>query len=432
MKFKMTQYRIGLLCCFLLAPLFLWGQVLVSTDNSYDIGSDSDMEWIDTIVVMEYIEEGDSLSYLFADSADYEWYFFLPDSLPKLLVPLSRNTKASVALSLSGTYQLKTADTSFYFAVLDDSEFQAKLDTVWVDDSGDSCQSLRLRVRSLQRDSAFVFSPKDSTSYLLVEPTTYYQWENVDDSASTSLSQAAPFQDTVYFCSPFSDDFFPDNEMQVQYYMPDTLATVLYEAKAVSLGELFADIVDDDPLTNRLTSSSKTEGSAPLDVTYTITPSSSVDYSDWWVWDITEDQPNSSIYPFQDQITYTFLEYVTNGYRVKVEVGNNFCQATDSTEIKVYESGLEAPNVMVLDGSYGKYKLAYQSIDPETFRATIYDRWGRRLYQWTDPDGGWDGRSSLTDAFVSPGVYYCSVRARGTDGKKHDDLFEITAIQRKK
>ena len=25
------------------------------------------------------------------------------------------------------------------------------------------------------------------------------------------------------------------------------------------------------------------------------------------------------------------------------------------------------------------------------FHAYIFNRWGQKLYDWTDPDGGWDG-----------------------------------------
>ena len=413
-------------------PVFLWAQLTVNTNLSYDVGHAETIVGLDTIVIFEHLDNTTTLTYTFQDSTDVEWYFLLPDSASRSLVRSKQTLSTTVNIDKSGTYQLKTPEASRYFAVVDYSLFQGHLDSVWVDDSGDSCQSLRLCAHMQPYDSIAVYSPNQDRSYALDVPVTYFRWENVQDSTAQAIRQAAPFQDTTYTCYTYAEDFFTSNDLLVKYYNPDTLTTVLYEAKAVSLGTLLAEIVEEDGLINQLKASSVNEGSAPLDVTYTIDPSASVEYSDWWVWDASEDQPNSSIYPFEEQITYTFFNYVPNGYRVKVEVGNQYCTTADSTEIKVYDSALEAPNIMVLSGEYGKYKIAYQSIDPESFRATIYDQWGRRIYQWNDPDGGWDGRSPVTQAYVSPGVYYCAVKARGTDGKKHDNIFEITAIKRKR
>ena len=407
------------------------GQLRIEIDQSYDLGLGLGMEGVDAVVVLEQLEDDVILHYSVSDSVDYQWFYLLPDSIAVEKSRLERDTLLSVRADKEGTYQLKMPDTSLYFAVVDFSKYQVDLDTVWVDDAGDSCQTLRLYAKLKERSPIFVYSSVADSSFVLPSPNTLFKWENVSDAEAIPLEQSAPYQDTLYTCSPYSEDFFADNALAVKYATPDTMSAEVYEAKAVYVGELEASIADEDGLSNKLKNSRVTEGSAPLDVTYTISPSASINYSYWWIWDQDEAQPNGAIYRFEEQVTHSFVKYVPNGYRIKVEVGNDYCIATDSTEVKVYESGLEAPNIMVLSGAYGKYKLAYQSIDPETFRATIYDRWGRRIYQWTDPDGGWDGRSPVTQSFVSPGVYYCAVKARGTDGKKHDDLFEITAIKGK-
>ena len=46
----------------------------------------------------------------------------------------------------------------------------------------------------------------------------------------------------------------------------------------------------------------------------------------------------------------------------------------------------------------------------------IYNRWGQKLYQWTDPYSGWDGRYNGKD--VKEGVYFVWVEAQGADGQK--------------
>ena len=51
------------------------------------------------------------------------------------------------------------------------------------------------------------------------------------------------------------------------------------------------------------------------------------------------------------------------------------------------------------------------------FRAIVFSRWGKKLYEWNDPAGGWDGRSGGSD--VPDGAYYLNIEARGADGKNY-------------
>lgn len=63
-----------------------------------------------------------------------------------------------------------------------------------------------------------------------------------------------------------------------------------------------------------------------------------------------------------------------------------------------------------------RVKDGYQSI--VQFHAAVFDRWGKKLYEWSDPAGGWDGRSGGHD--VPDGAYYLNLQARGADGRKYN------------
>lgn len=53
----------------------------------------------------------------------------------------------------------------------------------------------------------------------------------------------------------------------------------------------------------------------------------------------------------------------------------------------------------------------------EEFHAIIYNRWGQRLYEWSNPaDDGWDG--CYRGKPVKQGTYFVLVKARGTDGQQ--------------
>jgi gliding motility-associated-like protein len=49
------------------------------------------------------------------------------------------------------------------------------------------------------------------------------------------------------------------------------------------------------------------------------------------------------------------------------------------------------------------------------FRGEIYNRWGEKVYEWTQPLGGWDGRST-SGLNLSGGTYYYVITAKGIDG----------------
>ena len=75
------------------------------------------------------------------------------------------------------------------------------------------------------------------------------------------------------------------------------------------------------------------------------------------------------------------------------------------------------PNIFTPNGDgvndVYRAKNGYRSL--VTFKACIFNRWGQKLYEWTDPAGGWDGRFKGQD--VKDGVYFVIVNARGADGR---------------
>ncbi len=103
-----------------------------------------------------------------------------------------------------------------------------------------------------------------------------------------------------------------------------------------------------------------------------------------------------------DTISYTDEYWATEGQPVTVSIS---------------ASSLEMPNAFSPngDGINDKYqaKEGYTSI--AEFKATIFNRWGQKLYEWTDPAGGWDGTFNGKD--VKQGVYFVLVKAKGADGK---------------
>lgn len=90
--------------------------------------------------------------------------------------------------------------------------------------------------------------------------------------------------------------------------------------------------------------------------------------------------------------------------------------ASDTTSTRT--SYLDMPNAFSpnSDGVNDIYraKTNYQNI--VEFEATIFDRWGVKIFSWTNIDEGWDG--TYNGKNCPEGTYYVVVRAVGADHKE--------------
>lgn len=97
--------------------------------------------------------------------------------------------------------------------------------------------------------------------------------------------------------------------------------------------------------------------------------------------------------------------------------------------LTVSESNLQMPNAFSPNGDgindIYKAKDGYQSLTE--FHAYIFNRWGQKLYEWSDPAGGWDG--TFHGKPVKDGVYFCLVKAKGADGKTYNIKKDVNLLR---
>ena len=139
---------------------------------------------------------------------------------------------------------------------------------------------------------------------------------------------------------------------------------------------------------------------------------------------------------YEENTEYTFMESGTTTVTLVVMVGG---EITESKEIKVsvYDSHLEMPNAFSPndDGTNDIYGAKgahnenaqghYRSI--VEFHAWIFNRWGQKLYEWTDIKGGWDGKYNGQP--VKDGVYFVLVKAKGADGKEYNIRRDVNLLR---
>ena len=179
---------------------------------------------------------------------------------------------------------------------------------------------------------------------------------------------------------------------------------------------------------NRPTSQTLIQGSeysGPLEVAFYSNPTPAVLYYQWSIYHSTE-----LIVTRNDKdIRYTFLE--PGSYRVVCAVNNATC-ASDSMEVTVAvaESYLAVPNVFTPngDGKNDEFRVAYRSL--RDFHIWVYNRWGKLVYESTDPAKGWDG--NINGRPAAEGAYFYVVRAMGTDAAKNASFMMKASYNKKK
>lgn len=167
-------------------------------------------------------------------------------------------------------------------------------------------------------------------------------------------------------------------------------------------------------------------GSAPADIHfYGLANESTAYFYTWYIYN-KEDLKNAIVRYTDKNINYIFDK--TGNYIVTLEVAdkNSICIYTDSVSFSIDEYSLKIPNILVLDGTH-EFKVTANSI--VKFKCTIFNRWGNKIYEWTDPFEGWDGK--YNGNYVSPGVYFYVIVAEGADGKKHKKAGDINVLRKK-
>ena len=180
-------------------------------------------------------------------------------------------------------------------------------------------------------------------------------------------------------------------------------------------------------------------GSAPLRAQFFANAENTAGWDAHYEWHFTlEGEEEPYLKRFDEDTEYTFTKAGSH----KVELYAVFIQGNDTVKfteeywetatpirIGISESNLQFPNAFTPNGDgindVYKAKEGWQSI--VEFHAYIFNRWGQKLYEWTDPAGGWDGKYKGKD--VKQGVYYVLVKARGADGRKFSIKRDVNLLR---
>lgn len=178
---------------------------------------------------------------------------------------------------------------------------------------------------------------------------------------------------------------------------------------------------------NSVTTSENFTAEAPLHVSFASNPSS-LDPGASIEWHIRNATAGLNVTRYEQDIEFTFTLAGQSVVTLQVVQDNEVVQ-TASITITISESHLEMPNAFSPNGDnindIYKAKSNYKSI--VEFHAYIFNRYGQKLYDWTDITGGWDG--TYHGRPVKDGTYYVYVKARGADGIEYNIRRDVNILR---
>ncbi|MGM9804878.1 MAG: gliding motility-associated C-terminal domain-containing protein [Candidatus Aphodosoma sp.] len=374
------------------------GGYVMLTDAQYNLDALIMLNGIDALTTITYTGNG-----------DIEWRYTLNggnfSSTQK-----SINPEGGVLYRIYVNSQLQ-----YHIYTLDYSAYPIKLhDMIVVTDDNSVCEQIKLHVEC----SVPMLSFLDRTESPRTLPRTFTlkwtdtKWQAPEWIDSTATTTATDLSSEITVKAPRCNTTFTlkgDNWASEMGVNSDSVS-VDYQAVKVEC-HLMASVVEREYSNEKDRSSeSAIEGSGPLNVEI-LSHANPLDivYYEWFVSSV--DYPNNYQRYNDANLNYTFRE--TGEYKVKLQAKNDKCEYTDSINIKVTESYIEAPNVFTPngDGINDEWRVAYRSI--ERYSCIIQNRWGRTVFRSDNPGKGWDGNIGGRPA--STGTYYYVIIAYGTD-----------------
>ena len=184
-------------------------------------------------------------------------------------------------------------------------------------------------------------------------------------------------------------------------------------------------------------------GPAPVTGVFTANPSGTDGFEanyEWRIYASTGDWNNYVVARTGEEMEYTFMQSGTFYVELRAmfsQPGNDVSYPDEGDPpmrftVTVQESKLEMPNAFSPNGDgfndVYRAKPNHQSI--VEFKATIYNRWGQKIYSWDDVNGSWDG--TVNGRTVESGVFYVNVVAKGADGVEYKIRKDVNILTRHK
>jgi len=173
------------------------------------------------------------------------------------------------------------------------------------------------------------------------------------------------------------------------------------------------------------TESDKPEEESPMEVRFHNSSENGIEFV-WTLVDSAKTGEESELVTYDVNDSVTFMYYIPGYYYPSMhaysEAGcvDSFPLVTNP-EIHVLPSELDVPNVFTPNGDGVNDYFVVRAKSLRSFRITIYNRNGRKVYEYEHNEGrleweGWDGTiHGKGRDYAEPGIYYYVIDALGWD-----------------
>lgn len=341
----------------------------------------------------------------------FSWTY---NGAPQLVQPYEDSTRLTVDLPGDGLYTMRAekegvAPIEERFKVFYDfMDFKIELDDVL------NCEGIKIRIEYLEIPEFQGNPGMERADYWVI-------WDGNEGLRTRPQQLGYPYRELYQSVIGFSYDvscsvkikdcfglMWESNKVEYHSVIPEAKMELKFGNTVSVEGEVHGEM-----------------GEAPLEVRFEVAKKEKdIDY-EWYLYRDTTDLTEMISTPLdslidgrvrtEEDFVYTYEH--PGQYKVMLVAINgegNRCRDTaDLDYVNVVASLVNVPNVFTPNGDGKNDVFRAQALSVESFHGVIMNRWGRKLYEWSDPTGGWDGR--IGGQYASPGTYYYIVTARGRE-----------------
>ena len=340
--------------------------------------------------------ENISLLYEQEDIATFEWSKFDESTQSwDNIIQTQTGQATTFLINEPGGYALKITDGISPSKTFKCWAFEPKIIDLSIEVDYEDCFQLLLMA---QYETIPLIYYDNSGQQTELEYDLKYEWSSEPNETSFENSikaeLEAPYENTEYTLEiiPFS-------------IMESSASSQLkYEAIAVKAAYKSEELKADVP---HELHTSLVEGSAPIEIQFTDESKGNITAREWKF-------TGSKVTKGGTQPFHVFTA-IGEEDEVILTVRNEMSGCEDTVEdpviVKAFELLVEAPNTFTPNagGPYDEFRVVYRSV--KKYKIVIFNRWGRKVYESTDPAHGWDGRIGKT--LAAPGVYFYLIEAEG-------------------
>ncbi|MGC3979579.1 MAG: gliding motility-associated C-terminal domain-containing protein [Paludibacteraceae bacterium] len=397
----------------------------------------SGVSGVNNVYIFDKIDNSSEIHYKSqSETSVVKWYIFLNGAKNEM-------TNVSV-LSSTETYIDPVNNTGYIlevdgqqiasFWVFDYSQYLPLFNSVTAIDSDAPCDEVKLNVDATisvfnyqsPTGAIYKLDRKFTVTYTTLEwNSDSKEWKEIASEETVVLPKASdlllpiPYTNTTFTVS--GDDFASLLGLSASSVTSATYITKAVKCNITSkTSTVRKDILNEK---DRPTEDSQLTGSAPLDIDFFSNPTPT---ADTYIWKIFKDNSTSPLISRSAKDnTYPFTE--AGKYTVTATTSNAYCSFSDTVFVEVSESSLVVPKVFTPndDDVQDEFKVAYRSIIK--FNGLIVNRWGRKVFSWTDPGKGWNGKIGNKQA--AEGTYFYIITAKGSEGKEYKLKGYVTLLR---